>query len=98
MSVIHTRPDEICGLGELCQNLRAGYLRAANFCARSAGWARACRDRSDLTEGISQMALEGQLSHKIVNLLFTVTNQNVNLTALRGGGLSKSNESIHRVW
>ena len=37
-----------------------------------------------LTECINQMVLQGQLPHKIVNLLITVTKQNHKLTILWG--------------
>ena len=38
----------------------------------------------DLTECINQMVLESQLPHKIVNLLFIITNKNSKLTVLWG--------------
>ena len=37
-----------------------------------------------ITECIDSMVLEGQLPHKIVNLLFTVANSHSKLTALWG--------------
>ena len=40
-----------------------------------------CR-RFHLTERIYELVLESQLPHKIVNLLFTITNQNNELTVL----------------
>ena len=39
---------------------------------------------SHLTECINQTILENELPHKIVNLLFTVTDQNIKLTILWG--------------
>ena len=41
--------------------------------------------RSDLTKCINWMVLESQLPHKIVNVLFTITNQNNMLTILLEG-------------
>jgi hypothetical protein len=37
-----------------------------------------------LTECVNRMVLESQLPHKIVNLLFTITNQDNKLTILWG--------------
>ena len=37
-----------------------------------------------LTECIYSLVLESQLTHKIVNLLFTITNSNIKLTVLWG--------------
>ena len=39
----------------------------------------------DLTECIHLVVLESQLPHKIANLLFSITNQNIELTVLWGG-------------
>ena len=37
-----------------------------------------------LTESLYQLVLESQLPHKIVNLLLTITNQNIKSTVLWG--------------
>jgi hypothetical protein len=45
---------------------------------------RIARQGSYLTECIHQLVLESQLRYKIVNFLFTFTNQNMKLTVLCG--------------
>ena len=44
-----------------------------------------------LTDCIYELVLESQLPHRIVNLLFTITNQNIQLTILWGSWLSRIN-------
>ena len=41
-------------------------------------------DRTHLTECIYKLILESHPPHKIVNLLFTITNQNITLKGLSG--------------
>ena len=50
--------------------------------------------RPHLTEYIYEMVFESQLSHKIVKLLTTVSNQNNRLTILWGGCLCTTIELI----
>ena len=50
-----------------------------------------------LTQCIRQLALERQLPPQTVSLLFTITNQNIKLTVLRGSRLSETYQSIHCV-
>ena len=50
-----------------------------------------------LTDCIYELVLESQLPHKIVNIMFTITNQNTELTVLWGSWLSKMNQKKHCV-
>ena len=52
---------------------------------------------SYLTTCTYQLDLESQLPHKIVNLIFTIINQNMKLTVLWETALSKTNQEIHCV-
>ena len=49
------------------------------------------RDSERISQNIFiKLVLQGQLPPKIVNLLFTITNQDIKLTVLWGGLLSKT--------
>jgi hypothetical protein len=47
-------------------------------------WQLSPHNLFNLTEYIHQSILESQLPHKIVNLLFAITNKHIKLTVLRG--------------
>ena len=71
-------------LGVCCHGLGAGRhpspatRRTTKVsCLQNSG---GLRDQSHLTECIHQLVLESRLPHKIVYLLFTITNQNIKLT------------------
>jgi hypothetical protein len=54
----------------------------------------AARGQAYPTEGIYQLFVKSKSSHKIVSLLFTITNENIELTVLWGACRFKTNWDI----
>ena len=74
---------QFCGGVDFLELINKYILSAGEASSREPG--RAVGPRTD------PALLESQLPHKIVNLLFTITNRNIKLTVLWGYWLSKTN-------